>query len=215
MLDLWIEFGLRRLPNSVHPQGLNESKDSEEEGPVTLATSKHQEVFMFLRPHFDGLDAKGKKVVNRQTHPDLDPSTTETFPFYRPEPPAVFKNLPHLRPSALYIFGGKSDISAPDLRKQKMDRTGTGVSGSGGVREGRVKEVVFEEIGHLIPMEVPKESAVASAEFLVGELQRWATEEREWSAKWTSKDPKERSTISEEWKKNIGGDRRVKPAQKL
>jgi len=220
VLDLWTKHGLRKLPTAIYPgdsKVSDISKDSDDvgEGPVTLATTKHQEVFMFLRPNFDGKDANGKMVVNRQTHPDIDLNTTEAYPFYAPVPPAVFKNLPYLRPSALYIFGGTSDISTPDLRKQKVARTGTGVGGSGGSKEGRVKEVVVEEVGHLVPMIAPQKSADAAADFLSNDLKRWRKEEEEWRRQWESKERLEKMTVNERWKKNIGGDPRAKSAQKL
>jgi len=216
VLDLWIKYGLRKLPTAIYPKEFRGPKDVDaEEGPVTLATNKHQEVFMFLRPNFDGKDRNGNLVVNRQTHPDIDLSTTETYPFYAPTPPVVFKALPHLRPSALYLFGGTSELSTPDLRKQKVARTGTGIGGSGGCKEGRVKEVVLEGVGHLVPMIAPQKSADAAADFLAANLERWRKEEAEWRRQWESKERMEKMTFGEEWVKNIGGDPRAKSLQKL
>lgn len=218
-LDLWIRYGLRRLPTTNYPgniDGREHSEDSDaDDGPVTLATNKNQEVFMFLRPNFDGKDANGNLVINRQTHPDIDLDATFIYPFYLPVPEAVFKNLPHLRPSALYLFGGASEMSTPDLRRHKLDSTGTGVGGSGGVREGRVKEEVVEGVGHLVPMIAPKECADAAAGFLSTEVKRWKKDEEEWRRQWDSKDRLEKMTINEEWKKNMGGDPRAKLTLKL
>ncbi|KAL9064630.1 MAG: hypothetical protein Q9161_008758 [Pseudevernia consocians] len=211
VLDLWIRYGLRSLPTAIYPKDHGGSDRSEnDDGPVTLTTTKHQEVFTFLRPNFDGLDANGKLVVNRRTHPDLDLRAAELYPFYRPEPPAVFNDLPRLRPSTLYIFGGQSDLSTPDLRKQKMERTGTGVGGSGGAGADRVKEVVFEDVGHLIPMEAVARCAAAAGEWLSSDLKRWGGEEAEFKREWEAKERRAKYAISEEWKKNIGGDPRRK-----
>lgn len=210
VLELWIKYGLRRLPTAVYPKEHDSSDHSEnDDGPVTLTTTKHQEVFTFLRPNFDGLDSNGKLIVNRRTHPDLD-SSADTYPFYRPEPPAVFNDLPRLRPSALYIFGGQSDLSTPTLRKQKMERTGTGVGGSGGAGANRVKEVVFEDVGHLVPMEAVARCAAAAGEWLASDLKRWRGEEAEFKREWEAKERRAKYTVSEEWKKNIGGDPRRK-----
>lgn len=210
VLDLWIRYGLRSLPTDIYPREHDDSDRSEyADGPVTLTTTKHQEVFTFLRPNFDGLDANGKLIVNRRTHPDLDLRAADKYPFYRPEPPAIFNDLPRLRPSVLYIFGGQSDFSRPDLRKQKMERTGTGVGGSGGTEVGRVKEVVFEDVGHLVPMEAVGRCAAAAGEWLASELKRWREEEAEFKREWETKERRERFTTSEEWKKNIGGDPRM------
>lgn len=211
VLDLWIRHGLRSLPTSIYPKGNDSFGRSEDfDGPVTLTTTKHQEVFTFLRPNFDNWDANGKLIVNRRTHPDLDVSVAYTYHFYRPEVPAVFNDLPRLRPSALYIFGGQSDLSAPDMRKQKMERTGTGVGGSGGAEADRVKEVVFEDVGHLIPMEAVGRCAAAAGEWLASDLKRWRGEEAEFTREWEAKERRAKYTINEDWKKNIGGDPRRK-----
>ena len=222
VLGLWTEYSLRELPTALYPEDITYSQDSDEsetsmkEGPpVTLITTKPQEVLMYIRPNYEGKDAKGNVVVNRQTHPDIDLSTTETYPFYRPEPPAVFKKLSHLRPSTLYLFGDKSELSSPAARRQKLDITGVGVGGNGGVKEGRVKEVVFEGIGHLIPMVAPRDSALQSADFLAHDLKRWRKEEEEFKRGWEAKSKVERMSISEEWKRNVGGDPRARSSQKL
>lgn len=216
VLDLLVTHGLRKLPTAIYPQDSDASDYSEaDDAPVTLTTTKHQEVFTFLRPKFEGVDARGMRVPNRQTHPDLDLHAQDTDPFYRSEPPRTFYNLEHLRPSILYIFGGQSPLSQPDWRKAKMERTGTGVGGSGGADEGKVKGKVFEDVGHLLPMEIPEECADASAEFLENDLEQWREEKEAWKKAWESKSKLERSTVSEEWKRNIGGDPRAKSSQKL
>jgi hypothetical protein len=136
-----------------------------------------------------------------------------TYPFYRPEPSSATHSLPYLRPSVLYIFGGKSEISLPEWRQQKMALTGTGVGGSGGAREGRVKEVLFPKAGHLIPMEAVSECADAAAEWLKPEMERWLSEEEEWRQTWEGRSVRERRTLSEEWKVHVGGDPRGKMAK--
>lgn len=211
VLDLWLEHGLRRLPTPIYPSTSSETSAHRnvEKDPVTLTTNKHQEVFMFIRPNFHGMDADGKMVANRQTHPDLDLDTGGIYPFYAPASFSVFKNLQHLRPSALYVFGGTSEMSTPHLRRAKLAVTGTGVSGSGGAEEGRVREVVVEGVGHLVPMVAPKKTADAAAEFLAAELQRWRREEEEWRVQWQRKGRMERMTVDDEWKRQIGGDPRA------
>lgn len=211
VLDLWIKYGLRSLPTAMYPKEHDDSDRSENDSsPVSLTTTKHQEVFTFLRPNFDGVDANGKLIVNRRTHPDLDPAAPDTHPFYRPEAPAVLSDLPRLRPGALYIFGGQSELSPPDLRKQKMERTGTGVGGSGGAEADRVREVLFEDVGHLIPMEAVARCAAAAGEWLTGDIKRWRGEEAEFKREWEAKERRAKYTINEEWKKNLGGDPRRK-----
>ena len=217
MLDRWITHGLRDLPTFVYPDPSVSNKPESPKGetPVTLVTTKHQEVFSFLRPNFDGLDEDEKEIVNRLTHADLDLKAQDTYPFYRPEPPRTFDNLPHLRPSTLYVFGGQSYLSSPPFRKAKMDRTGTGVGGSGGVAQGRVKEVVFEDAGHLLPMEIVEEVADAIGGWTAGELKRWSRLEKEWKESWDAKSRQERTMVTEEWKTHIGGDPRGPGSGKL
>lgn len=206
VLDRWIAHGLRDLPTKLYPQ--SPYQDSTET-PVTLATSKHHEVFTFVRPSFDSLDADGNSSVNRQKFPDM--GNEPVYPFYRPEAESVFHSLPHLRPSVFYIFSGKSTLSPPNRRRQKMETTGTGVGGSGGTREGRVHEVVFEDAGHLIPMEAVDNCAQRAADFLAPELQRWREAEEEFRKAWIEKEPRQKFTIPEEWKTHLGGDPKAKP----
>jgi hypothetical protein len=77
----------------------------------------------------------------------------------------------------LYLFADQSDLSAPLMIAEKMTSTGTGAGGSGGIEKGRVKQVTFKNVGHLIPMEAPNDSADACAEWIEPELRRWAEHE--------------------------------------
>ena len=205
VLNRWLDIGLRNTPTALYPA----TKEGPGSQPVTLLTPKHQEVFTFLRPNFDGMDGDGRLVLDRSSNPDLDLDAGETYPFYRAEPSITFKRLPYLRPPVLYMFAGKSDLSAPALREQRMSTTGVGVGGSGGAAEGRVKQVLFEDAGHLIPMEIVEDSAEAAAEWLAPEMQRWAQQEKEFQAKWSQKTLAEKQTLSEEWKRRVGGDPRA------
>lgn len=221
VLALWFKYGLRDLPTPLHSNTGDESEksssgdddskddDSKDDGPpVTLTTTKHQEVFTFLRPNFDSLDENGNPVVDRLKRPDIDLNAEKIHPFYRPEPLATFKNLKPLRPGTLYIFGGKSPLSSPEWRKARIDRTGVGVGGSGGAKEGRVKEVILEEAGHLIPMEVVGECAEAAGKWLKDEMEKWRRMEEEFTREWEAMGKRERYTVSEEWKVRVGGDPR-------
>ncbi|KAI4238697.1 MAG: hypothetical protein LQ349_000914 [Xanthoria aureola] len=205
VLNRWLDIGLRNTPTALYPK----TKEDPGAQPVTLLTPKHQEVFTFLRSNFDGMDGDGRMVLDRSSNPDLDLDAGETYPFYRAEPSITFSRLPYLRPPVLYMFAGKSDLSAPALREQRMSTTGVGVGGSGGAAEGRVKQVLFEDAGHLIPMEIVEESAEAAAEWLAPEMQRWAQQEKEFQAKWSQKTLAEKQTLSEEWKRRVGGDPRA------
>ena len=205
VLERWLKYGLRDLPTALYPQVQEESS---KETPVTLTTSKHQEVFTFLRPNFDGRDSDGKPVVNRVTHPDVNIAEKYHYPFYRPESGRTLQNLPFVRPSVLYVFGEHSEMQPPELRRAKMEATGIGVGGSGGAKEGRVREVILGGVGHLIAMDAPSHCADAVVPWIDQEMRRWREGEEEWKRDWNAKSRAGKTTVSEEWKRRIGGNPR-------
>lgn len=198
VLDRWIQYGLRDLPSVTYP----------DQGPpaVTLSTSIANEVHHFLRPNFKGYGLS--KPPNRETHADLDPFSDRTSQFYRPESPRTFNRLQELRPPVLYIFGELSDTSDATLNEAKASRTGTGVGGSGGRAQGKVKEVTLEKVGHLIAMEAPQRTAEECASWLKSELQRYADQEEKWEKEWKMKSLRDKQVVTEEWKSRMGGDPR-------
>jgi pimeloyl-ACP methyl ester carboxylesterase len=190
VLARWLAYGLRDTPTTTYPS-------SAPAGSVTLTTTKHQEVLTFLRPRYDFAGAYD--TAARAAYPDMDVLLNPTLLFYRPEPSLAFARLPFLRPSALYIFGGVSYLSTPDLRREKLDQTGIGIGGSGGVKEGRVKGEVLDGIGHLVAMEAPGRCADMAAPWIGVELGRWRKELEGWR-EWTKKPQVEKVTVSEKWK---------------
>ena len=196
VLDRWCQFGIRETPTALYPH--------EKEGSVTLATTKHQECFNFLRPSWEAFSEDGETIINRDLVPDLDPNNPTRYPFYRMEPPKTLARLGELRPSVLYIFGELSDMSFPEGRKLKMEVTGSKHGGSGGVKAGRVKEKLLKGIGHLVAMEASDQCADAAAPWLGQEMKR-IEQERKSYEEWTKKSMAEKTTLSEEWKRRIGG----------
>ncbi|KID72361.1 Abhydrolase domain-containing protein mpaH [Metarhizium brunneum] len=189
VLDRWVEYGLRRGSTELYPDA-----DGEQ---ATLTTTKHQELFTFLRPTYRSESADA--IVDR------DPLLGREFPgypFYRPEPAHAFQRLPELRPSTLYIFGNESEMSQPDRRREKMARTGTGVGGSGGAGAGRVRQAVLD-CGHLVAMEKVAESADTIADFLEQDLARQAEERRQFERRWKEKTRREQFTVDERWAKEV------------
>ena len=91
----------------------------------------------------------------------------------------------------------------PKLCQDKLDFTGVGVGGSGGVAAGRVKSVVVKNAGHLLAMEAVDECADQAAEWIGSEVRRWRAEEEELSAEWRKKSRIEKATVDEEWKRNV------------
>lgn len=211
VLEAWVRYGLREVapPSSETTDDAAGQQPLREEGraAVTLATSKHQECFTFLRPSWGAYEADGATLLPgwRRTVPDLDPSLDarafRTYPFYRPEGPDALSRLPVLRPPVLWVFGTKSFVSPEKLRREKMALTGTGVGGSGGAAEGRVKEVLMD-VGHLIPMEMPREAAEVAAGWLAEAVDEWRRDQDEYDA-WRTKTREERQTLDDEWFKRL------------
>jgi len=221
VLDRWLKYGLRDLPTRLHPSIPTSSTPptvsadpslalidpSKEEIPITLATTKHQEVLTFLRANIPtGEHPNPGEHPNLETHPDIDLDVPPTSPFYAPVSIATFLRLPHLRPSVFYIFGSQSDLSAPVLKADKLANTGTGVGGSGGVKAGRVSEVTFEGIGHLIPMEVVDRTADACAGWLEPELSRQTRLDDKQKEGWAAIPREEKYKLSHKYEAALRSD---------
>ncbi|KAJ6108772.1 hypothetical protein N7512_008609 [Penicillium capsulatum] len=190
----------RALVSVIYPTNLY--PNSNEAGPpaVTLTTTKAQELFTFLRSSYiDERSGLPRGVQEDEMYAD----DMDDFPFYRPEPRQMLQRLPDLKPSVLYLFGSKSELSTPVSRQQKLEITGTGVGGSGGVAKGRVKEAVLP-CGHLVPMELVEECARASADFVDFELSAWESRRSQFHRAWSEVSHHERTAIDDQWKAHIG-----------
>jgi hypothetical protein len=93
-------------------------------------------------------------------------------------------------------------MSGPDARKEKMERTGAGLGGSGGVKKGKVKEVVLD-CGHLVAMERVGRCAEEIGGWLEREVGGWAREERERVEAAGKRERREVIMIDERWKREI------------
>ncbi|EGR47333.1 uncharacterized protein TRIREDRAFT_64834 [Trichoderma reesei QM6a] len=209
VLDLFIRYGLRDVPSSSSPSSSSSassssSPSSSSSTPVRLTTTKHQEVFTFVRPLWPALDPSTNLLTNPSLAPDadIDPNIPFALPFYRPEGNNTAARLPHLRPPVLYVFGAKSDVSLPHLIREKLETTGVGVGGSGGAKAGRVKHVTHQQAGHLVPLEEPLFCATAAAGWIRAEMDNWWDEEKEYE-QWTRKPLKDKSTIDDEFQKRL------------
>ncbi|GAB1207309.1 hypothetical protein APSETT445_006024 [Aspergillus pseudonomiae] len=196
VLEKYVEYGLREVPTEIYPEPTELGSQ-----PVTLTTPKAQEVFTFLRPTYEGgrVDVEQGEWQN-EMHPD---DFEESYPFYRPEPAQLFRRLGEMKPSVLYIFGESSELSSPAARQAKMDVTGTGVGGNGGVSRQRVKEVTLPT-GHLVPMERVMDCANAIATFSDAELSRWDAERQTYLQRWSAIPRRDKITVDDKWKQHIG-----------
>lgn len=222
VLELWIKYGLRDLPTYLYPFATAASNtpptitadpstatvppEPTTEKEVTLATTKHQEVLQFMRLNTPTTEYPNPATEpNPITHPDVNLALGLDSPIYRPEPLGTFLKLPLLRPSVFYIFGEESALSAPLLKADKLATTGTGVGGSGGVKKGRVSEVTFPAVGHLIPMEDVDRTADACASWLVPEVARWRAIEDNERKEWATLPLEKRNQMTEEFVQAING----------
>ncbi|CAG8939933.1 unnamed protein product [Penicillium salamii] len=195
VLENWIKFGLRDVPTKQYPISQDTTSTA-----VTLTTPKAQELFTYLRPSY--ID-KRSGVRWGNPRDEMFPEDIDNIPFYRPEPSHIFHRIPELKPIVLYIFGGNSDISVPAARKEKMRTTGTGIGGSGGAACGKVQEVVLP-CGHLVPMELPQESAKACTAFIDTALSYWTSESVRFLEAWDKIPNDELIRIDTQWEDNIG-----------
>ncbi|EED13676.1 conserved hypothetical protein [Talaromyces stipitatus ATCC 10500] len=199
VLERWLDYGLRELRSG-------DESFKEAGAAVTLATSRHQEVNMYLRPNF-----QNKKPLNANRDPGTQQSHDAVFyadiigppdathPFYRSETVILWSLLKHVRPSVLYLYGETSPVSTPDLRAEKVERTGSGIGGSGGYKSNRVKEVTFPGAGHHLPFEAVSGVSDATSTWLKQEITRWKVEEERINEGWLDLGREARTSVSDDW----------------
>ena len=190
VLDRFIDHGLRYI------------KQGEE--PVTLTTSKHQEVFSVARPAYPPDQRLTDFAPTRVSHPDYLPNGTDNVykppvPFYRPEPTIVFSHLASLRPHVLYISPTSSPVADPAARAEVVGITGTGQGGNGGLEGGAVREIVIPKSDHFVPFVRPHQVAELAAKWLGNQMQRWREEVKEWE-RWAALPHEQKITVDEQWK---------------
>lgn len=206
-------------------------RDSEDGSPnkasfgfsVRIPTSKHSEVMLMLKPNYEGYGDEGldsMSVEARRAVPDVDPefAGNGVFPLYRPESVSVYRNLPHVRPSVLYVCGSASTTSTVEIRSERMGRTGVGPGGSGGTKLGRVKEFVIEGGVHTLPMDEHLSLVVgAASRWLADEMIIWRAGEAQVESAWVDKPRSEKQHMDDvlhrslmEWKPNLHIDNIIK-----
>ncbi|KAE8400208.1 Alpha/Beta hydrolase protein [Aspergillus pseudonomiae] len=197
--DLMVKFGFRDLPTALYPT-IPEGADHSEP-PVTLTTTKYQEVAGMYRPNFSARTADEKTQIDRSVHPDMDPTNVNTI-IYRPEPRGIFSKIHHLRPSVLWILGAKTFLGIDNLR-EAMRACGVGVGGSGGISHGQVKEILLPERGHLFPFEDVNQTASCCAAWLVQEMGKYRESELAWNKKQSLMTRRDHLVYGEDWFETI------------
>jgi pimeloyl-ACP methyl ester carboxylesterase len=185
-MQLFVTYALRDMPD----------------GSVVLATPKTQEAWSYVRSNMFPLSPdtpegrRRERLLNPDVVPFSEPSRLVTT---RPEMIIVCEELPHLRPSAFYVYGEYSHINFDEVREAQVNTTGTGRGGNGGVAEGGVKEHVLEDCGHLCVFEKPRAIAESVAEWLEKEVERWSEEKEFWANADTGKSKSGQKELSEKW----------------
>jgi hypothetical protein len=189
--NLYTEHAFRPLPTKHRS-----SKENGTEAVMTKST-KAQEILSFARAAYP----PNRRDIplhewqpDSSTHPDLQNSYRDkSNAFYRPESLITFAQLPHLRPSILYIHGSRSPMSSssPPGRQNLFSSTGTG---NVGVAAGKVDEAIVPGGGHLVVMKQP----TWMVEDVVGpriseEMRRWGETERRELEEWETWEEHEKS----------------------
>lgn len=68
-------------------------------------------------------------------------------------------------------------MSTTELAAAKVNATGTGLGGMGGVNSGQVQWQSFRDCGHFMPYEQVKDTAEVSGAWLVEMLENWRADE--------------------------------------
>ncbi|GKZ71936.1 hypothetical protein AnigIFM50267_007982 [Aspergillus niger] len=211
VLDCWARYGFRNLPTAIHPDANKDKGDNEV--PVTLTTTKHQEAFTLARANLEGHTQLGLsesetaaslemvgKAHDALFLPDILGPLLDGQKFYRPESVLAYRVLPHLRPGALFVSGAESGLYEKGHHSEAVKMAGAGFSGSGGQQYSRVKHIVMDKGHHTFPMEMVTQTASCIGLWIAAEGERWRMDEERIAAGWEGLPVKERSTIPEDWK---------------
>lgn len=136
------------------------------ETPTRLTTGRFQELGGIVRPAFiyDG-------NLNQKNIPWVEEAL-------------VVDNLIGFIPcSTVYVCGGLSPSADTEIRKDWIERTGTGKHMGKPGRRRRVEAKILPGVGHFVPMEAPAACADAVATWVDEEVGEWEKEEeklRDW-----------------------------------
>ncbi|KAJ5648007.1 hypothetical protein N7490_004379 [Penicillium lividum] len=209
VLDRWILHAYRNLPSTT----------TQADQPVTLISSKYQEVLQYLRPN-----PLGHKAIGGESTPDTPPADYLLYPdiigppqttsvFYRYEPILAWKLIKHVRPPVLFVLGKSSPIFSPATREKLLKRTGVGIGGNGGVKALRVEEKSIKGSHHL-PLENVLETAAAIGPWISKSAQTWKEDEVRIAEGWASQPMSDRLKGMAGWIPTLGklwmGDAKTK-----
>jgi pimeloyl-ACP methyl ester carboxylesterase len=177
-VEQYIRFGLRPIPTALHP--------SSNSGAVTLTTTKAQEAWTYLRlnagprDNSGGVETKQFLNVDLATVPREGDNNNPSYALVCPWCCVAFEYLPFVRPSVLYIFGEKSHINIPERRRDKLERTGKGLGGSGGFAENQVRSEILSKGSHMVPLEKVHDTARLLSSWLESQIKLYRVEKEFW-----------------------------------
>lgn len=202
VLDRWMLHGYRDLPADAQ-------SDASGAQPVTLKSSKYQEVLQYIRPNLSGHKALSENACQSEPahdplfYPDIIGPPETTGVFYRYEPILAWKMLEHVRPPVLYVLGHKGEILSPERRAEMVERTGRGIGGSGGVQAGLVGEKIIKG-SHQLPLEQVTETAGAVGNWIGKSVVRWKVDEARIAEGWERQPLSERLHGMSAWIPQLG-----------
>jgi hypothetical protein len=199
VVDKYVQYGLREVPTAIYPLS---DKNNVRAGAVTLAATKHQEAWTYVRSNFNPLSADPLNPRERLISPDQDPLEEGRYMFVCAGTLQTFVALPQVRPAVLWVFGSSSQINIATRREEKMKCTGIGRGGSRGKKARRVKEIVIDKAGHLVPFEKVSETAHNIRRWMDEELKRYLLDE-EFHKTYQSHKSEGGRIVSNEWMKGV------------
>ncbi|KAJ5263440.1 toxin biosynthesis protein [Penicillium angulare] len=200
-VDQYIRFGLRPAPTALYP-----NSDS---GAVTLTTTKAQEAWSYLRLNATPQDEKGEFSKESFLNPDLAKVPREgdnnhpDWALVCPWCCIAFEYLLYVRPPVLYIFGERSHINPPERRADKLERTGKGLGGSGGVPAGRVRSEILSKGSHMAPLEKVHDTAQLLSGWLESQIKAYRAEKDFWNHHESGKSEQNGVALSKQWMKYV------------
>ncbi|KAJ5634794.1 hypothetical protein N7528_002636 [Penicillium herquei] len=198
-VDQYIRFGLRSVPTALYPSSKLGSD------AVTLTTTKAQEAWSYLRLNATPRDESSEFNKERVLNPDLAPIAKEgnnnhpDWALVCPWGCIAFEYLLYMRPSVYYIFGEKSHINTLARRQDKLERTGKGLGGSGGVAANCVRSDIISKGSHMAPLEKVEDTARLLSSWLESQMKVYQAEQDFWAHHDNKKSEQGGLALSKQW----------------
>ncbi|TVY78497.1 Abhydrolase domain-containing protein mpaH [Lachnellula suecica] len=193
-LQLIFKYGLREVPAAPQSDGHQPSGPA----PVTLTTTRDQEVLSFARASYPSRSEPFSSFKpTRRAHPDLGPDRNPHNAFYRPEATNTHLQLQYLQPSCLYVYGERSHMAAanPHGRAAKAESTGRW-----NLDRAAVAEEIVKGASHFLVFEKPGRVAEIIGNWMAQELEAWRREEANLEEELEKIPVEERSRVDEDWR---------------